>query len=600
MIRQFVITNSDPGVRGQGDSVETTLDTEWSGAVAPGATVKVIIAASTNSADGIDLSALYAVNHNVAPIVSLSYGSCEAGMGSSELAYYNSLWQQAAAQGQSVFVSSGDSGAAGCNGGSDSTGYGQGVNGLCSSPYATCVGGTEFAEGSNPAQYWQPGNSSVQGSAISYIPETVWNESASDGGSGLWAGGGGASIAYSKPSWQAGTGVPADGKRDVPDISMAAAGHDGYLIQLYGGLNSVGGTSAAAPSFAGIMALVDQKAGAAQGLANLVLYPLGVNQSSGGAAVFHDITTGNNSVPGVTGFAATKGYDLGSGLGSVDANLLVNHWSDVAKGAPATLALSASASTLTVAAGKTVPTTITSTASATLKSAVALTVAGIPTGITATFSSATIASPGSGASTLNVTAASTVTPGTYPITITGQGGSQTAKVSISVVVPTPTFTLTPSATAVTATVGKTSQVGITSALVNGFSSAVMFTVSGAPTGLTATLAPATIAAPGSGSVVLNITPGSTVTGGNYTLTVTAQGGGQTVKQTIAVAIPTPAFTMTASTASVTTLVGKTAAIKFTTAVLNGFSSAVAFTSRRTPAGLNGCVLAFDCCGSWRR
>ena len=101
--------------------METTLDTEWSGAVAPSASIKVIVSASTNSADGIDLSALYAVNHNVAPIVSLSYGSCEADMGSAELSFYNSLWQQAAAQGQSVMVSAGDSGAAGCYGGSASS-----------------------------------------------------------------------------------------------------------------------------------------------------------------------------------------------------------------------------------------------------------------------------------------------------------------------------------------------------------------------------------------------------------------------------------------------------------------------------------------------
>jgi len=190
---QIVITNTDPGIV-SGDTVETTLDTEWSGAVAPGATVKVIVAASTNSADGIDLSALYAVNKNVAPIVSLSYGSCEAAMGSSEMAFYNSLWEQAAAQGQSVMVSSGDSGAAGCQGGSSSTGSGQGINGLCSSPYATCVGGTEFVEGTNPGQYWLPGNNPLLGSATGYIPEMVWNESGANGGSGLWAGGGGASI----------------------------------------------------------------------------------------------------------------------------------------------------------------------------------------------------------------------------------------------------------------------------------------------------------------------------------------------------------------------------------------------------------------------
>ncbi len=246
---RIVITGSNPGVLA-GDSTETTLDTEWSGAVAPNAAVNVVVSASTNTADGIDLSALYIVSHNVAPVVSLSYGSCEAAMGTAELGFYNSLWQQAAAQGMSVFVSSGDSGA--------SCGPMRGVNGLCSSPYATCVGGTEFVEGNNPGGYWHPGNNSVYGSAISYIPEEVWNESGSAGGTGLWAGGGGASIAFAKPSWQTGPGVPADGVRDVPDVSLTAAGRDGYVIVQSGGLMAVGGTSASAPSFAGLMALIDQ------------------------------------------------------------------------------------------------------------------------------------------------------------------------------------------------------------------------------------------------------------------------------------------------------------------------------------------------------
>jgi hypothetical protein len=109
-----VIVNSNPGVL-EGDSTETTLDTEWSGAIAPSATIKVIVAASTKTADGIDLSALYAVNNNVAPVVSLSYCSCESAMGTAELSFYNFLWQQAAAQGMSVMVAAGDSRAAGCS-----------------------------------------------------------------------------------------------------------------------------------------------------------------------------------------------------------------------------------------------------------------------------------------------------------------------------------------------------------------------------------------------------------------------------------------------------------------------------------------------------
>jgi pseudomonalisin len=118
----------------------------------------------------------------------------------------------------------------------------RGVNSLCSSPYSVCVGGTQFNDTSNPGQYWLPGNNSVMGSAQSYIPGVVWNQSGSNGGSGLWAGGGGASSVYSKPSWQTGPGVPADGQRDVPDVSLTGSSYDGYLITCGGQLWVIGGT----------------------------------------------------------------------------------------------------------------------------------------------------------------------------------------------------------------------------------------------------------------------------------------------------------------------------------------------------------------------
>ena len=134
--------------------------------------------------------------------------------------------------------------------------HARGVNGSCSSPYSVCVGGTMFNDTSNPSLYWSPSNTSeTQSSALSYIPEVVWNESSSGG---LWASGGGTSTLYAKPSWQTGTGVPADGKRDVPDVSLSAACDHGYLMYQNGGLYVVGGTSASSPSFAGAMTLVVQ------------------------------------------------------------------------------------------------------------------------------------------------------------------------------------------------------------------------------------------------------------------------------------------------------------------------------------------------------
>ena len=149
---------------------------------------------------------------------------------------------------------------------------------------------------------------------LSYIPEVAWSDS-----------GGGASTIYAKPSWQVAPGVPAKNHRWVPDVSLSASGHDSYLVVENGGLVGVYGTSAASPSFAGIMALVVQKRGQSQGNANVQFYQIGNAQySSGGASVFHDTTSGSNSYGAVTGYSCTTGYDPVTGLGSVDADALVN------------------------------------------------------------------------------------------------------------------------------------------------------------------------------------------------------------------------------------------------------------------------------------
>ena len=320
-----IVNGSDPGLVDQ-DQGESTLDVEWAGAVAPGAKIKLVASASTAASDGIDSSVSYIVNHKVAPVVTVSYSSCEQDMGSAELAFYNSLWQQAASQGMSVFVSSGDSGAAGCDAASSAVGSGVGVNGMCSSSYVTCVGGTEFNEGANATQYWKAATGSSQTEAVGYIPETAWNESASDGGNALWATGGGPSRVYAQPAWQQGVSGTADanGMRAVPDVSLTSAAHDGYTIYLNGGLWVASGTSVATPSFAGLMAMVVQaQGGVGQGNANPALYGM----LNGLVSPFHVTPTGNNSVPGVAGFTASgTEYNLATGLGSVDAKLLVNNW----------------------------------------------------------------------------------------------------------------------------------------------------------------------------------------------------------------------------------------------------------------------------------
>jgi subtilase family serine protease len=323
-----LVPATDPGLVG-GDQDEATLDVEWSGAVAPSVEVKLVVEASTATSDGVDLAAQYIVNHATAPVVSVSYGSCEQAMSSAEQAFYSSLWQQAASQGMSVFVAAGDAGAAGCNTGAEAMGAGSGVNGLCSSPYSTCVGGTEFNEGMDYAAYWAAANAAGNASALSYIPEKVWNESGANGGCGLWASGGGVSTLYPQPSWQKGVGATsaaqdAGGMRMVPDVAMSAADHDGYVIYENGTYWVIAGTSASSPSFAGIMALVVEKQGrTGQGSANPGLYALANTARN----PFHATPSGDNTVPGVTGFTASGGtYNLATGLGSVDGAVLVGAW----------------------------------------------------------------------------------------------------------------------------------------------------------------------------------------------------------------------------------------------------------------------------------
>jgi hypothetical protein len=381
----FILNGEDPGILSADDQVETTLDTEWSGAVAPAATINVVISKPTLIEDGVDLSSIYIVDNNVAPIMSISFGACEAALGlgpGSESAFFNSLWQQASAQGISVFVSSGDDGAAGCdaNGAAFAPGAsgGVGVSALSSPWYDTAVGGTEFNESITATNFWNPTNLTNLQSAIGYIPEKVWNDSCSTGCDGgldsLEAGGGGVSALYPTPPYQtlnvsglqtalspfAVSGVT---PRGVPDISMAAsADHDGYLLCLNlscepatnPGFYQVGGTSVSSPAFAGIMALVEQRLGnKPQGLANYVLYPLAAAETYSGCdsssrtnpttpttCVFNDNTVGTNGVPGndvtndpasgALGFPTGTGFDLASGLGSVDANNLINAWSTAA------------------------------------------------------------------------------------------------------------------------------------------------------------------------------------------------------------------------------------------------------------------------------
>jgi hypothetical protein len=325
-----ILAGADPGIV-SGDEVESDLDLEWAGGMAPNANI-IFITASATSGNGVDDSISYAIDNNVAPIISISYGACEADYSVSEINAQNTLFAQATAQGITTLVASGDSGAAACDQGVSETSATKGlaVNFPASSPYVTGVGGTRLSVG-GAGTYWSSTNNGKNGSALSYIPEIVWNDGFQS------ASGGGVSARFAKPSWQVGTGVPADGLRDVPDVAFAADPDlNGYLFcghsfctsgfrNASSSLDVVGGTSAGTPSLAGVVALLIQKTGGRLGNINPSIYSLAATTP----AAFHDVTSGNNiqtcrtgttsCTSGQFGYTAGAGYDQTTGWGSLDA-----------------------------------------------------------------------------------------------------------------------------------------------------------------------------------------------------------------------------------------------------------------------------------------
>lgn len=334
----------DPGFQlTSGDEMESDLDLEWSGAIAKNADL-VFVTASATSGNGVVDAMTYAVDKNIAPILSISYGECEANNSSTDIQAAESLFEQANAQGMTILAPSGDNGAADCDDFSIDGGQTQGlaVDYPASSKYVTGVGGTAFND--YGGTYWTTTNTnnSNNGSALSYIPEQAWNDADEDGS------GGGASKLFAKPGWQTGIGVPADGARDVPDLALAASPENiPLLICAQGGCvngftdaagdidYAVGGTSAGPPTLAGVLALAIQQNGTGARLGNINpnLYSLGAISAN----AFHDITAGSNlrrcnfgtpdcSNTGELGYVAGVGYDQATGWGSLDAYNFVEQW----------------------------------------------------------------------------------------------------------------------------------------------------------------------------------------------------------------------------------------------------------------------------------
>jgi subtilase family serine protease len=480
---QVIIDGDDPGDV-PGDDIETYLDVEISGAMAPKSTVNLYISNGGLLADPNEFGAIRAVEDNVASVLSVSFGQCESILGNAGNQFWASLWEQAAAQGQTVLVAAGDSGPT-CDEALPNS-----ISGIASTPWNVAVGGTDFfyadyaTGGASAPTFWNTTNDANLGSLKAPLTEQAW-----DDGFGLniisnglargefGAGGGGPSncatisattgdcqAGYQKPSWQSGPGVASDGVRDIPDVAFYAsngANLSAYAICAVEGectattasdaeIFFVGGTSASAPAMAGIMALINQKFGR-QGQANFTFYALAQQKPT----AFHDITLGGNNFPcdlasancaqnvegndETTVYSAGLGYDMATGLGSVDANVLVTNWDSITF-KPTTTTLKLSPTTITHGTPVTVTTSVAGTSGAGTPSGDVAILTNSPEPASQSQTFVTLSS-GTGGSSVNF-----FPGGSYDVTADYQGdsvfgGSTSAPVSLKVNPEDSTITL---------------------------------------------------------------------------------------------------------------------------------------------------------------
>jgi subtilase family serine protease len=507
---------TDPGVTG--DLNEADIDLEWSGAVARNATI-IFVKCDTTTNNGVITSAIYAIDNDLAPVISMSYGGCESANGQNNALAFQSLVQKANTEGITFLASSGDSGAAACDA-TNPAAKGLAVNLPASIPEMTAVGGTEFNEGSGT--YWGTSNGANGGSALSYIPELAWDDNSTGTGfdPGLASTGGGASIYFAKPSWQTGPGVPNKNVRYVPDVAMPASpDHDGYIVctnngSCAGGVQNgliFGGTSVATPVFAGIVTLLNQqmKNTPPAGLGNINSTLYAFAQSF--PAAFHDVPTGNYNITGAAanpsgntvpctkgtpncpasapfqfGFLTGTGYDQVTGLGSVDAHVFVTNFANAVK-IPTTTTVTLSPASVNVGATGAVMAKATVT-HATGTGTPSGTVNFYVDGSTTAAGSGTLSS-GSFTLSYNPTA---LTAGNHTITATYGGDSTFAgSTSAGATLGVQDFKIAANPTTVTVTSpGLSGTTTLTITPLGGFSHAVTYTCTGLPSEAACTFATA--------------------------------------------------------------------------------------------------------------
>jgi subtilase family serine protease len=482
----------DTRAGGNCDDTEQTLDMTQAIGMAPGLSSLVMYVGSVDTAI---ISAM--TTHSPLPTTI----GCSWGWTPADPSTLNPYFEKMAAQGQNFFAASGDS----------STWSKSNEAWPADNAYVVSVGGTDLTTAS---------------AGGAWKAETAWVDS----------GGGISPDSIAIPSWQQLAGVINSSNkgsttlRNGPDVS-ANANFTFYTCadQTTCLANEYGGTSFAAPMWAGYIALVNQQLAASSkptiGFINPTIYAQNVTSSYG--TDFHDIISGTSG-----SYSAVIGYDLVTGWGSPNAGL-INALTGSSTQTPA-FTISASPTAVSVAQGSSGSSTITTAVAGGFNSAVAVTASGMPTGVTVSFNPTSIAAPGSGSSNATFTVASTTTAGTYTITVTGTGGglTQTATVSLTVTSGvTAGFAVSASPTSITVARGASGTSTITTAVTGGFNSAISLSASGLGSGQTVTFSPNSIT--GAGKSTMTVKAGRRAAIGNYTITITATGGGKTETTTVA-------------------------------------------------------------------
>ncbi len=540
---QTVLLDGISGSAG-GDNVEVILDIMMASYMAPGLS-KVIVYEGENPNDILNRMA----TDNLAQQLSSSWGF------SGVNATTEQIFKQYIAQGQSLMQASGDSGS-----------YSGGIMTPSDDPNLTVVGGTSVVT-SGPSGPWQS--------------ETAWSGS-----------GGGVSTTYAIPSYQQTVAMASKGgstsMRNIPDVALTAD-IQMYLICNNGQQISVGGTSAAAPLWAGFLALANQQAASAGkprvGFLNPLIYGIGTGGAIGGggnyASDMHDITVGSNG-----GFKSLAGYDLTTGWGSPAGQGLINDLTGVSTAASFTLAASTSAVSLRLpmTGNATATATLTVTPRNSFTGTVTLAATGMPAGVTAVFTPVTAGTSAS-ASTLTFTALPTALAGTYPLTITGVSGKLSATTTLTLTVLAPSFTLTPSATSLAALPPASVTSNLAIAGVNGFTGAIAFTASSLPAGVTASFTAATVGASASATSTLTFAVAAKTVAGTYVIPIKGVSGAFAASTSITLTVAYPGFTLSSSAAALTVLRGSSAPAVLSIADQNGFASAVALSTSTLPTGV---------------